>query len=74
MTVQKLLKFITGCSLIHPGGFDSDFTIHFTEEKRFPFVSTCTFELTLPLHLNRYSDFKSVMIESIISGPGCGQI
>ncbi|XP_071172623.1 G2/M phase-specific E3 ubiquitin-protein ligase-like [Mytilus edulis] len=71
---EDVLQFITGCSSIPPGGFDSNFTIHFTNDKCYPTVSTCSFDITLPLHLGDYNKFKEVMIESIISGPGFGLI
>lgn len=72
--LEDILKFITGCSSIPPGGFDDNFTVNFTEDHCFPYVSTCTFTLTLPLSLTSYSKFKETMTEAIISGPGFGII
>ncbi|XP_052065820.1 G2/M phase-specific E3 ubiquitin-protein ligase-like [Mytilus californianus] len=72
--VDDVLRFITGCSTVPPGGFDARFSIGFTEERKYPTVSTCTFEVVLPLHLKNYNTFKDIMIESIVSGPGFGQI
>ena len=74
VTLEDVLKFLSGCSIIPPGGFDSDLTLNFTEESRYPSVSTCTFTLTLPLNLNVYQRFKEILIESIISGPGFGNV
>ncbi|VDI53238.1 Hypothetical predicted protein [Mytilus galloprovincialis] len=70
--VDDVLRFITGCSSVPPGGFDARFSIGFTEERKYPTVSTCTFEVVLPLHLKNYNTFKDIMIESIVSGPGFG--
>ncbi|XP_063416353.1 uncharacterized protein LOC134697996 [Mytilus trossulus] len=72
--VDDVLRFMTGCSSVPPGGFDARFSIGFTEERKYPTVSTCTFEVVLPLHLKNYNTFKDIMIESIVSGPGFGQI
>lgn len=72
--LEDILKFITGCSSIPPSGFDDNFTVNFTEDHCFSYVSTCTFTLTLPLSLTSYSKFKETMTEAIISGPGFGII
>ncbi|XP_052081183.1 G2/M phase-specific E3 ubiquitin-protein ligase-like [Mytilus californianus] len=74
VTIEDVLKFVTGCSNVPPGGFDARFILGFTEEKRYPSVSTCTFEVTLPLNLTEFKMFKDVMIEAIVSGPGFGQV
>ncbi|CAG2227582.1 G2H3 [Mytilus edulis] len=55
---EDVLQFITGCSSIPPGGFDSNFTIHFTNDKCYPTVSTCSFDITLPLHLGITTNSK----------------
>ncbi|CAG2219547.1 unnamed protein product [Mytilus edulis] len=41
--VNDVLRFITGCSSVPPGGFDARFSIGFTEERKYPSVTTCTF-------------------------------
>ncbi|CAC5421212.1 G2H3 [Mytilus coruscus] len=69
-----ILQFLTGCSSIPPGGFDNKFTVNFTDVKCYPSVSTCTLDLTLPIHLVNYKNFHDVMIEAIVSGPGFGLI
>ncbi|XP_052089220.1 myb-like protein X [Mytilus californianus] len=69
-----ILQFLTGCSSIPPGGFDNKFTVNFTDVKCYPSVSTCTLDLTLPIHLVNYTNFHDVMKEAIVSGPGFGLI
>ncbi|CAC5355579.1 G2H3 [Mytilus coruscus] len=36
--IEDVLQMITGCSSIPPGGFDSNFTIHFTNAKCYPII------------------------------------
>lgn len=74
VTVGNVLKFMTGCSTIPPGGFETKFSIQFMEERRYPSVSTCTFTIKLPLNLHEYKCFKEVMIEAIVSGAGFGNV
>ncbi|VDH89533.1 Hypothetical predicted protein [Mytilus galloprovincialis] len=72
--VDDVRRFITGCSAVPPGGFDARFSIGFTEERKYPTVTTCTGEVVLPLYLKNYNTFKDIMIKSIDTGPGFGQI
>ncbi|XP_076115254.1 uncharacterized protein LOC143083024 isoform X2 [Mytilus galloprovincialis] len=74
ITLEDLMKFITGCSTVPPGGFDCKFTLNFTKDTCYPSVSACTFDLKLPLNLTSFPKFKEVMMESIISGSGFGMI
>ncbi|CAC5373450.1 unnamed protein product [Mytilus coruscus] len=55
-----ILQLITGCCSIPPSGFDHKFTVNFTDVKCFSSVSTCTLDLSLPIHLVDYNVFMTL--------------
>lgn len=68
--IEDVLQFITDYSSIPLSGFDAHYIIHSTNVKFNPSVSTCSFVLTLPLHLGDFNKCKEIMIEAIISVHG----
>ena len=67
-------SWTSGCSTLPPGGLGKK-SVHFTSDQRYPAaLSTFTLDMTLPLNLSVYRNFKSVMTEVLVSGQGFGNI
>ena len=74
LTDGQVLKFLTGCLTLPQGGLGMKISVYFTSDQRYQAVSTCSRDMTLPLNLSVYRNFKSVMTEAIVSGQGFGNI
>ena len=67
ITLEDVLAFTTAASRVPPMGFNSLVKVFFIDEL-FPRSNSCSLHLYLPLKWNDYSEFKSNMIEGIVSG------
>ncbi len=76
VTLEEVLKFISGSSRLPGTGFDKSPSIHFTDEERLPTVSTCDVSITFPrqMGLLTYEDFKSKMDFYILGSCGFGSV
>ena len=71
ITLEDVLGFITGATHVPPMGFSSTIEIHFIEGQH-PKSSTCSLHMYLPLDWMDYSNFKTNVIEALVSGYGFG--
>ncbi|KAK2861023.1 hypothetical protein Q7C36_005189 [Tachysurus vachellii] len=73
VTLEKVLEFTSGASVVPPLGFPHRPQIQFLHEanKIFPEAKTCQVILRLPIH-NVYDTFKKYMMEGIMQAPGFG--
>ena len=65
-----LVVFVTGADHIPPMGFENKLTLSFDHDSLYPIASTC---LYLPTRFIKYEEFKTGMMEGIISGFGFGR-
>ena len=63
VTLEEVLKFLSGSSHIPVTGFDNTPKIRFTNDERLPAVSTCDISITFPrrMGLLDYENFKQKM-------------
>ncbi len=73
LTLEDFLTFVSGANRIPPTGFEKLITIDFNDTFLYPTASTCRLTMYLPTKFDTYSDFKSAMIEGLVSGFGFGQ-
>ena len=73
VTPAHILAFFTGADKIPPLGFNQKATMVFHCEV-LATASTCAMELRIPYRYTEYTQFRSSMIESLISNGGFGQI
>ena len=73
LTLEDILVFVTGADRIPPMGFEKKLTLSFDPESLYPIASTCSPTLYLPTRFVKYDDFKTGMIEGIVSGFGFGR-
>lgn len=70
VTQQQVLIFFTGSDREPPLGFPKQPELHFLHKGIFATSSTCDLILRLPTHLDDYSKFKDMMVESLVSSEG----
>ena len=73
LKLEDVLVFATGSNCPPPLGFEKKVTIEFDSRGQYPTTSTCGLTLSLPTRYDLYEEFKSAMIEGIVSGFGFGQ-
>ena len=71
MSVQHILKWLTGAKNIPPLGFSKKIQCQFLHGcpagcKCKPTTSTCDLALTLPVYLNTEDDMKEIMYSALI--------
>ena len=76
VTVQEIVKFMSGSSKIPATGFDTTPKIRFTDSDRLPTVSTCEMSITFPrgMGLLSYEEFKDKMDFCILGSYGFGVV
>ena len=76
VSLQEILKFMSGSSKVPATGFDATPKICFCEGDRLPTVSTCALSITFPrsMGLLQYQDFKKKMSYCILGSYGFGSI
>ena len=73
LTLEDVLVFVTGADHVPPMGFEKRLTLSFDSNSLYPTASTCSLTLYLPTRFVEYEDFKTGMIEGIVSGFGFGK-
>ena len=76
VTLEDILKFITGCPTIPIIGFERKILVKFEHDcpdncNCYPVASTCSLEITLPCHCKDYQAFTAMMTGAI---KNCGGI
>ena len=72
-TLNQFLNFFTGASEIPPTGFDTHFTLRFSDEIEFPTAVTCSLSLTLPTkYFNDHEVFKERFTFALLNHGGFG--
>ncbi|XP_070532740.1 uncharacterized protein [Ptychodera flava] len=66
VTLERVLMFITGCTMLPPKSY-GDILVEFLE-KGLARSNTCFKEILIPAQHRNYDDFKSAMDESIVQG------
>lgn len=76
VTVQEIMKFMSGSSKIPATGFDTTPKIRFIDADRLPTVSTCDISITFPrgMGLLSYEAFKAKMGFCILGSHGFGVV
>ena len=69
VTLEDILKFITGCPTIPVIGFERKILVKFEHGSPdncncYPVASTCSLEITLPCHCKDYQAFTAMMTET----------
>ena len=77
MSVQRILKWLTGAKNIPPLGFPKKIQCQFLHGcpagcKCRPTTSTCDLVITLPVHLKTEDDMKEIMFSALIDCFGFG--
>ncbi|XP_064626922.1 G2/M phase-specific E3 ubiquitin-protein ligase-like [Lineus longissimus] len=72
--LKDILFFATGVEYVPPLGFNTQPTLEFHQEGKFPMASTCECQLRLPLdEIENYDRFKSNMDEGFLNTVGFGR-
>lgn len=76
LSLGDLFSFVTGANHPPPLGFNEIPQVDFIEDpnRAFPYASTCSLTINLPLHLDAYTDFKQKMNEAMVAGHGFGTV
>ena len=79
MTVERVYKFVTGCTTIPPLGLPKQISVAFKQYcvqncNCLPTTSTCALEMALPTHIQSFEKMKEAMISALIDGQGFGVV
>lgn len=76
VSLQEILKFLSGSSKIPATGFDTMPKIRFCDDDRLPMVCTCDLTITFPLSMGllQYENFKNKMNYCILGSYGFGTV
>ena len=71
LELKDLLIFITGEDKVPPLGFDHLISIEFYDsDKILPWTSTCILSLNFPRQIEHPTDFKRIMVQSLLECQG----
>ena len=76
VTVEEILKFVSGSAKIPATGFDTTPRIYFTDADLLPTVSTCDMSITFPRGMGciEYEDFRGKKDFCILGSHGFGVV